>query len=75
LPYDRSLIQEHPWSHSIRTWPQSGQTQVGPLESPQRFSSKHWGQIMNPQGQFQQKGTLFRQQWQVNSLPPRRLRA
>ncbi|OIP51432.1 MAG: hypothetical protein AUK28_00370 [Desulfobacterales bacterium CG2_30_60_27] len=38
----------------IRTRPQSGHTQVGPLERPQRFSLKQASQIMKPQGQLRQ---------------------
>jgi len=37
--------------------PQSGQVQVIPLQvMPQKFSSMQSQQIINPHGQFQQKG-------------------
>jgi len=40
-----------------RMAPQSGQVHTMPLQvMPQKFSSMHSEQIMNPQGQFQQKG-------------------
>lgn len=39
--------------------PQSGQVQVIPLQvMPQKFSSIQSEQIINPQGQLQQKGCL-----------------
>jgi len=38
----------------MRIRPQSGQTQVGPLLMPQRFSRKHSSQIWKPQGQLKQ---------------------
>jgi hypothetical protein len=41
----------------LRKAPQSGQVQVMPLQLiPQKFSSMQSQQIMNPHGQFQQKG-------------------
>ncbi len=46
----------------IRTRPQSGQIQVGPLLIPHLFSLKQTSQIWKPQMQFQQKGKTFLQQ-------------
>jgi hypothetical protein len=47
------------------TLSQSGQIHVGPLLIPHLFSSKHSGQIWNPQGQFQQNGFWVWQQLQI----------
>ncbi|BBO77122.1 hypothetical protein DSCW_45390 [Desulfosarcina widdelii] len=56
--------------------PQSGHCQVIPLQDmPHTFSFMQSWQIMKPQRQDQQKGTLFPQQWQVRgALRRRRLR-
>jgi hypothetical protein len=50
---------------NILTLPQSGQTQVGPLLIPHMFSFRQSSHIWKPQGQFQQKGSSFPQQWHL----------
>jgi len=46
--------------------PQSGQVQVIPLQvMPQKFSSMQSQQIINPHGQFQQKGSSRLQVLQI----------
>jgi hypothetical protein len=46
--------------------PQSGHCQVMPLQDmPHTFAYMHSWQIMKPQRQLQQKGTVLVQQWQL----------
>ncbi len=59
---NRSSKRGNQKAYIIRTRSQSGQIQVGPLLSPQRFSSKQLGHIINPQGQLQQNSCFLRQQ-------------
>jgi hypothetical protein len=55
--------------------PQSGQTHVMALQDiPQMFACMHSWQIMKPQRQLQQKGSVFPQQWQIHSRTGRRRR-
>jgi hypothetical protein len=44
---------------------QSGQIQVGPLLMPHWFSFMQSSQMANPHWQFQQKGKVLQQAWQV----------